>query len=183
MRVSHTPESLACREYYDEWLHMLDAVPSENSSPGLQVLMFTLDGHYFGFLTSVLRKVMKPRTIYPIPNNHKDFIVGLVKANRKLQLAVDLAYFMLNKKTSKQHANEVFLFLEQEKEGFILPVNTIIGIQSFVPEQLKPVDASSQALYLGKLMHEKNTVSLINHHHFFKTLDKLLESSPLHCGI
>ena len=175
--------SLACQEYYDEWLQMLEVLPAADSSPSLQVLVFSLDGEYFGFLTNLLRKVMKPRTIYPIPNNSKDFILGLVKANRRLQLTVDLSYLIQNTKSPKLSSHSVFLFLEHEKESFIFPVTGVVGVHAFMPEQLKPLEGSSKDLYLGKLLHEKTTIRLIHHTHLLKTLGTLLESSPLTCGI
>ncbi len=164
---------------------MIEAIPPDATSVCMQVLVFTLEGRYFAFLASALRKVIKPRVIYPIPHNSKEWLLGLVKAKRRLQLALDLSYFLLGK-TIASYTQEAFLFLEADKadnQGYIFPIAKIVGLQSLVPEFLLPVSTVDPSLFLGQFMRDKQTVTLICHTSLLKAIDFLLEPSPIHCGI
>lgn len=171
--------------YYEDWLQMLEAVPPHPESPCRQVLVFSLGGCYFGFWAHALRKVMKPRTIYPIPNNSKEWLLGLVKAKRKLQLTLDLNYLLSTQETVQEppsvYPQEVFLFLEEANDGYIFPVSQVIGLQALVPDFLKPISGTDKGLFLGQFMRDRHLVSLICHTSLFQAIDRLLESSPLYC--
>lgn len=169
--------------YYQDWFQMIADIPPHPTSSSMQVLVFSLDGHYFGFVASALRKVMKPRVIYPIPNNSKSWLLGLVKAKRRLQLTLDLSYFLLGKKVATPYPQEAFLFLEEENEGYIFPISSILGLQALAPEFLLPVSDLGSSLFLGRFLREKQSISLICHTSLFKAINYHLESSPIHCGI
>lgn len=171
------------QKYYEDWIQMIDQIPPHATSTCLQVLVFTLDGRYFAFIASSLRKVIKPRIIYPIPHNSKEWLLGLVKAKRRLQLTVDLGYFLLGKKILKPYTQEAFLFLEEDNEAYIFPVGKIVGLQALVSESLLPLSTVDSSLFLGQFMRDKQTVTLICHTGIFKAIDSLLEPSPIHCGI
>lgn len=167
-------------EGYDAyWLRMLKDTPRPKTTVQASLLIFELGGQHFALSAKVLVEVMRPQIIYPIPHATHSILLGLVKVQGDLQLAISLEQLIFSgskKQTvNLQHPQTRFVVVHDGQEGLVFPVQKILGVHACDMNDWNQGKWKGHTSLIGQLEFSGQLIGVLNHMTLFEQLKYMLK--------
>jgi len=132
--------------YRREWTRNL-ARPKETCGADLRpILVFRVEGEWFGLDTRVLEEVTDIRPIHSIPHNRSPVLRGLVNIRGELHLCMALdRLFQLEtdpEPPAERKVHARLVVVQHDGERFVFPVSEIRSIHRYAADELEPAPAT-----------------------------------------
>lgn len=137
------------RDYRAEWTSLLAKNKTSRSRATHSVVVFKLGDELLALPTGIFREVIEPRFVHRLPLRRHKILMGLVNVRGEIQLCVSLAGLLgleggPEPRREPADSDGRMMVVEDGKEAWVFPVNSVLGTFRFNVKQLGPVPATLQ---------------------------------------
>lgn len=133
--------------YLDEWTSHVAKVKVVARRDFETAVIFRVGAELLALRTEVVKEVANPKPIHSIPHRRSGAVLGLVNVRGELLVCASLAAILNIDAASpglreENAARRRFLVLRREAVRAVCPVDDVVGVERFLPADLREVPAT-----------------------------------------
>ncbi len=126
----------------------------------MQLIVFKLTNHFYGFTTEKIEEITKPLTSTIIPQS-PSWIKGLVNLRGQIMTLIDLDGLLIGDRPSNELCYNNTVIVNTEDNPIALMVGKVIGVTDIDPQLIQTVDGED-SLVQGYVSAYNEMVSIID---------------------
>ena len=163
------------RGYHDYWLKMIQELPNVVEPNVVSLFIFAIRKHWFAIPSSLMKEVMAPKTIYPIPHKSRDILLGFVKVKGELELMIALNRLLFKDEADRKDlVPSRFVMMCSGQDSIIFGVENVGGMHACDQRMLDQISKDEESLIQGSMLYQDKRVNILNHEALFETLRTVL---------
>lgn len=156
--------------YMNEWTNILTHKKDSTQTSTLSVIIFRVGDEWYALKTQVFNEITEMHPIHSIPHRKNRILKGITNIRGELYLCVSLGFLFeveqshIDNEDKKIHHRLVMI--EKDSKKYVFPVNEILGVQHFSPDQVKTppstISKASTTYITGVIEHSEKHIGCID---------------------